>query len=286
MVPPAPPPHPTLPDPPPKKCSLAKVVTAVVLVAIVTYVIVDSLTSKNLSHLIEHLITWIEHNPIAGMVVFALVYIAATVLFIPGSLLTIGAGLAFSSATGSALYGTLLGSVSVFFGASAGSILAFVLARYLLRDSVMGYLAKQNESGFKRTWNAVDRAMSTQGLKIMFLLRLSPLIPFNALNYVAGTTGITLRDYCVSMFGILPGTVLFVYIGALSSDIATAGDEDSGLKTAFLVVGGVAGFVGVAIASWYAKKELNASLAVRDGDGDGDGDGVGVGSKDASLLPA
>lgn len=104
MVPPAPPPHPTLPDPPPKKCSLAKVVTAVVLVAIVTYVIVDSLTSKNLSHLIEHLITWIEHNPIAGMVVFALVYIAATVLFIPGSLLTIGAGLAFSSATGSALY--------------------------------------------------------------------------------------------------------------------------------------------------------------------------------------
>ena len=102
----------------------------------------------------------------------------------------------------------------------------------------------------------------------MFLLRLSPLIPFNALNYVAGTSGVEFRDYAISMLGIVPGTVLFCFIGAGASDLSTAGEDGEGamLKKIFLIVGGLFGFAAVFVVSYVAKKELNKSLEKSSGE--------------------
>jgi len=106
----------------------------------------------------------------------------------------------------------------------------------------------------KKLWSSIDTAMNTHGLKIMVLLRLSPIIPFNLLNYLSGTTGISFRDYTLALFGILPGTCLFVYIGATAKDVGSA---DGGLtKTIFLIVGAGFGFGAIVMISYYAKAEL------------------------------
>ena len=90
----------------------------------------------------------------------------------------------------------------------------------------------------------------------MFLLRLSPLVPFNVLNYVAGATRISLWDYTKALTGIVPGTVLFVYIGSTAGSLSSAGEGGETLKLVFLVVGGLLGFVGVGIVGKKAKDEL------------------------------
>jgi len=258
-------------DPPPSACTAARGATLGVLLLTVAGIITDSLTSKAIPMFIEGLLEWTEENPGLGVLVFALFYAVATVLFIPGSLLTLGAGFAFTAAVHSPLYGTLLGTAAVFLGATTGSLCAFLLARYLFRDLVTSYLEREKLKGtstFALYWSAIDAAMSKQGLKIMVLLRLSPLIPFNALNYVAGTTAITFKAYAVAMLGILPGTTLFVYLGATAGDLASAeeGDTDEDgengemVKNIALGVGACFGLAAVVFVSYFAKKELNKSL--------------------------
>jgi uncharacterized membrane protein YdjX (TVP38/TMEM64 family) len=140
-----------------------------------------------------------------GPVVFVAGYALATVAFIPGSLLTLAAGAIFGLATGVAL---------VFAGATVGSTLAFLVARYVARGAVERRLA-----GNAR-FAAVDRAIAGQGRRIVFLLRLSPAFPFTLLNYALGLSRVRLRDYVVASVGMLPGTVLFVYYGKLAGDVA------------------------------------------------------------------
>jgi uncharacterized membrane protein YdjX (TVP38/TMEM64 family) len=202
---------------------------------------------------------WIVTNTAIGALAFVLVYIFCTVLFIPGSLLTIGAGVAFGSALGLGP-GTAVGVVVVWLGASIGSISAFMVGRYLLKDWVKG---KMNQYA---TLMAVYSAFETQGLKITFLCRLSPIIPFAVFNYIMGITGVTFRSYVIgTIIGILPGTTAYVFIGAALGVATTNGrlecKPDTTLQTTLLVVGGIATFLVVLLISYYAKKELNAIIA-------------------------
>jgi len=150
--------------------------------------------------------------------------------------------------------GVLLGALSVFFGASAGGIIAFILGRYLLRDWVKGLTTKY------AIFEALDAALEEKGLRIMVLLRLSPIIPFNAINYIAGVTAISLRAYVFAMFAIIPGTVLYIFLGASAgslADSASSGDGNSTLTIIVIVVGVVFGVAAIGATSYYAKKELN-----------------------------
>merc|ERR1712151_153451 len=176
----------------------------------------------------------------------------ATVLFIPGSILTLGSGFIFANVFGLG-FGVLLASVAVFIGASAGAIVAFLLGRYLLRDWVKTLTTKYP------LFEAVDTALEDKGFRIMSLLRLSPIIPFNALNYIAGITAISLTAYTWAMIAILPGTVLYVFLGATAGSLADSGSsgDNSTVKIVTIVVGVVFGILGVAAVSYYAKKELN-----------------------------
>lgn len=142
-----------------------------------------------------------------GGVLFGVLYAALTVALVPGSVLTLAAG---------AVYGVVWGSVIVFIGASAGSMLAFGVARYLARDWVERRLKARPD------FAAVDEALSSEGLRIMFLLRLSPVFPFNFLNYALGLTRVTFRDYALACLGMIPGTILYVYTGAVAGLAARA----------------------------------------------------------------
>ena len=148
---------------------------------------------------------WIDALGAVGPIVFVIGYIIATVAFVPGSLLTLVAG---------AIFGLFWGTLWVFIGATVGSALAFLVSRYIARSAI-----EKRLTGNAR-FAAIDRAIGGQGLRIVTLLRLSPVFPYNLLNYALGLTRVRLRDYVMASAGMLPGTLLYVYYGKLAGDVA------------------------------------------------------------------
>jgi uncharacterized membrane protein YdjX (TVP38/TMEM64 family) len=160
--------------------------------------------------LLKNLLIWIESLGSIGAIAFIGIYITATVVFLPAFILTLGAGV---------LFGVWLGSIYVFIGATFGSIAAFLVGRYLARDWVAKKIAGNDRFG------AIDRAVGKEGLKIVLLTRLSPAFPFNLLNYAFGVTGVSLQDYAIGSIGMIPGTIMFVYIGSLAGSLALIGTD-------------------------------------------------------------
>lgn len=239
-------------DSPKKAFPWVKVILGLLLLGFIIFVIVDSVTNGYVRDGIDSFLDWIEENSVAGIFCFMGVYFVATVLFIPGSILTLGSGFVFASAFGLGA-GLAVGVLAVFVGASLGATVSFLLGRYLLRDQAQRLTRKY------AVFEALDIALQENGLKILFLLRLSPIIPFNAINYICGVTAVSLRDYVISLLGILPGTTLYVFLGASAgslADSASSGD-DTTVTIAVVVVGVVLGVVAVFLSARYAKKELN-----------------------------
>ncbi|MCC5847277.1 MAG: TVP38/TMEM64 family protein [Verrucomicrobia bacterium] len=155
-----------------------------------------------------------------GMLLFIVVYMVAAVFMIPGSVLTLGAGFAF---------GLVNGMIAVSLGSTLGAGAAFLVSRYLARDRVRAKFATGER------FQSVDEAVAEQGWKIVGLLRLSPVFPYNVLNVLLGLTGIKFWHYLIaSWLGMLPGTLLYVYIGYAAR---TAADEPDTLRTIYTVVG-------------------------------------------------
>lgn len=175
----------------------------------------------------------------------------ATVLFIPGSVLTLGAGFVFAAAFGLG-GGLVLGTAAVFVGASLGACMSFLLARYLLRDQVAKLTHKY------AIFQALDSALEANGFRIFLLLRLSPIVPFNILNYIAGVTAISFRDYMLALFGLLPGTILYVFLGASAGSLADSSesDQDPLITIIIVVVGVVFGIFAIYMTTRYARAEL------------------------------
>src|SRR5215471_19039521 len=144
---------------------------------------------------------WIGKLGPWGPVIFIGLYVVATVFFIPGSVLTLGAG---------ALFGVALGSVCVSISATLGATAAFLVGRYLARDAIARKIEKN------QTFVTIDRAVADEGWKIVLLTRLSPVFPFTLLNYAFGLTRVKLSHYVLaSWIGMIPGTVMYVYLGSL-----------------------------------------------------------------------
>jgi len=188
---------------------------------------------------------WVDGLGALGPLVFVVGYALATVAFVPGSLLTLAAG---------ALFGLVEGTALVLVAATVGASLAFLVARYLARG-----LVEQRLAGNDR-FTAIDRAIGAQGRTIVFLLRLSPLVPFNLLNYALGLTRVRFADYLVASVGMLPGTLLYVYYGKVAGDVArlaagTSVRRDGGYYVV-LGLGLVATIVVTALVSRTARRAL------------------------------
>lgn len=199
----------------------------------------------NLQEVIQRALEQIQQLGIAGVVAFIVLYALATVAFIPGSLLTLGAGV---------VYGVVQGSLYVLIGASLGAVLAFLVGRYLARD----WVAKKIENNPK--FKAIDEAVGREGFKIVLLTRLSPVFPFNLLNYAYGITGVKLRDYALACIGMLPGTVLYVYIGSLAGSLAMLGTETQAANPLLQwLVRGI-GFVATVAVTLYVTRIARKAL--------------------------
>lgn len=185
-----------------------------------------------------------------GPVAFILVYILATVLFIPGSLLTLGAGV---------LFGVVWGSIWVSIASTLGATCAFIVGRYLTRD----WVSKQIESNEK--FKAIDEAVAVEGWKIVGLTRLSPIFPFNLLNYAFGVTQVSLKDYFfASWIGMMPGTIMYVYIGSLAGNLAALGTQGRSRtigEWVLYAVGLVAAIAVTVYITRIAKKALDERIS-------------------------
>ncbi len=199
---------------------------------------------------ILELVAWIRAAGAPGVAVYALGYVLATVTLLPGSILTLGAGFA---------YGPLLGTLIVSPVSVAAATLSFVLGRTLARS----WVERRLEHSPKLA--AIDRVVGDHGLRTVMLLRMSPLLPFNLLNYGLSLTRVRLRDYVLGSFlGMLPWTFFYVYLGSLVTQASALGTARAQGGLHMLVYwGGLAVSAVVALLiTRMARRALEGALAL------------------------
>ncbi len=195
---------------------------------------------------------WVGQMGTAGIFIFIGVYALGTVLLAPGSVLTIGAGFAF---------GLWKGFIAVSAGSTLGAALAFLVARYIARERVVA-IAQRNEK-----FREIDSAIGKQGAKLIFLLRLSPVIPFNLSNYLYGLTGVKFWPYVLaSWIGMMPGTFLYVYIGTAGKAAvsAAAGGEAVQRGWQYWTFTGVGLAATIVVTVWVTKIARDALKKTED----------------------
>ncbi|MEM6752709.1 MAG: TVP38/TMEM64 family protein [Cyanobacteria bacterium P01_C01_bin.38] len=204
----------------------------------------------NLQGLFSKSMLWVDSLGWLAPIAFIAIYNIATLLFIPGSLLTLKGG---------CIFGLVGGSIYVLIAATIGATFAFLVGRYISRDWVC------RQIGNKPSFQAIDKAVAKNGFKIVFLTRLSPIFPFNLLNYAFGVTQVSLKDYILGSIGMIPGTVMYVYMGSIIGEIAMESSsipinpETQLVKSISQGFGLIAtAFVTIYVAK-VAKKALNES---------------------------
>ncbi len=222
-----------------------------VLIAVIVAALIIATQFIDIQARLTDALRWIDNLGPLAAIVFIAIYMIATVLFVPASILTLGAGVVF---------GVVMGSIYVFIAASIGASLAFLVGRYIARDRVEKWIAGN------ATFQAIDDAVADEGFKIVLLTRLSPIFPFNLLNYAYGLTKVTFKDYVLGTLGILPGTIMFVYVGSLAGDLATLGAKGADVETPGTVqwIIRILIFITIAGVTFYitkiARKALNQKL--------------------------
>ncbi len=232
-----------------KPSSIFRIVTLAVLIVSIGASLFLLPTQEYLSQFLA----WVQRIGPWGAVLLGAAYIPAALLFVPGSLLTLGAGFAL---------GVGLGTVAVSIGSTLGASAAFLAGRTLARGFIEAKISHNPR------FRAIDQAVKHEGFKIVLLTRLSPVFPFNLLNYAFGLTPVSLRDYFLaSWLGMLPGTVMYVYLGSAAKNLAdlAAGKVEGGTGQQALFGVGLLATVAVTVAvTRVAKRALN--VVVPDGE--------------------
>ncbi len=203
----------------------------------------------DIQSLLQSALLWVKSLGVYSVIAFISIYNIATILLIPGSILTLGGG---------AIFGLVEGSIWVFVAATLGATFAFLIGRYLSRAWVVQKLEAYPK------FKSIDAAVAREGFKIVLLTRLSPVFPFNLLNYAFGITQVSLKDYVLGSVGMIPATILYVYIGSLAGDlaIANAGNQPSNPQTQTLqwILRGI-GLVATIAVTVYVTSIAQKALA-------------------------
>ena len=196
----------------------------------------------------ESALEWTEGVGFWGPLAVGAFYVVACVFLLPGSILTIAAG---------ALFGAFWGTVTVSISSTLGASAAFLVGRTLARDWVAQKVAANPK------FAAIDEAVGREGFKIVLLTRLSPIFPFNLLNYGYGLTKVGLGKYALaSWIGMLPGTVMYVYIGSTLRSLAEvfAGRQKGWADYVFVGVGVALAIVVAVLVARVARRALRQAV--------------------------
>lgn len=190
--------------------------------------------------------TYVRGLGMLGYVVYVLVYAVCVVVLVPASLLTIGAG---------AIFGAVAGTIVNVTGATIGAMLAFLLARTVLRHRVESMIERHAKLA------AVDRAIAREGTKLMLLCRISGFPPFTWVNYAFGLTGVSFLSYFLTtLFGIIPASFALTYAGAAGAAVASGKGNRIGL---------IVTAIGVVLVSTYIARIATKAIrraGVEEGD--------------------
>ena len=198
------------------------------------------------------LVTWVRDLGALGVLAYAVVYILATVLMMPGSILTLAAGF---------MYGPVWGFLAVSPISVLAATISFLLGRTVAREAIL----RRVEANPR--FAAIDAALGREGFELVALLRLSPAFPFALSNYLFGLTGVRTSHYVLgSWVGMLPGTFMYVYFGSLVGDVTQlaggATEGASGPRRVLLVVGLVATVAVTVYVTRLARRALAEILPV------------------------
>ena len=228
-----------------KTSSLVRIVVAVLLAAAIGVTFAYLPAKEYLGRFLG----WVEGLGVWGLVLIVGIYLVACLLFLPGSMVTMGAGF---------LFGVVWGTAAASIGSTLGATAAFLVGRTLARPWV-----ERKVAGHAR-FRAIDRAVGEHGLKIVLLIRLSPLFPFNLLNYAFGLTRVSLRDYFLaSWIGMLPGTLMYAYLGSVAKSLAELASGKAGGSVGqqvLFVVGLVVTVVVTVLVTRIAKRALDQAV--------------------------
>jgi len=202
-----------------------------------------------LAHWTIQLVALIRESGALGVLLFVAVYAVSTVALLPGSVLTMLAGF---------VYGPVYGLLVVVPAALLGATSAFLLGRTVLRGWVRRRMAQSPRT------RALDKAIGRDAFTLVLLLRLSPLVPFNVLNYALSLSSISLGRYVLAtLIGEIPGGWLYVYLGSL---VTTAAQLSSGsapqtpLRTFFYAAGFIATIAAVLVSGRIARRALTGTI--------------------------
>jgi len=255
----------------PARQVIMKLLAFVMVASAITFVTIDFSFASKMGYIqagLKMVLRRMETNIWEGFVLFTVTYVVTTVFFVPGSVLTLGCGAIFAQSLGM-IPGVLVGSLAVQLGASIGASISFLLARYLLFDTVQSWIHKYPKM------KAFEKAMSTNGFTVLCLLRLSPVVPWGPLNWMIGVTTMKFRVYCLSHIAMIPDTVAWVYIGAglgsfapINKGGATESTKDApGAEAAqhrahwaITAVGLVFTVIGVMVLTRYANAVLQRTV--------------------------
>ncbi|EGC29310.1 hypothetical protein DICPUDRAFT_43022 [Dictyostelium purpureum] len=195
---------------------------------------------------------WIKQIPKGwGCILLTIIYAVSLVFCFPGTPINLAAGF---------LFGPYLGSVSTVLGCDIGAILAFFIGRNLTKDWTT---SKMNEN---EKYSQINSAVSKNGLLIIFLLRLSPAIPFGICNYIFGATNVSFFNYWVgTTLGLLPFTILYTYLGSSFSDLSevfndSLSDEEKSRKRFYGLMGITFSFILIVAITIITKRALNNAM--------------------------
>jgi uncharacterized membrane protein YdjX (TVP38/TMEM64 family) len=231
------------------KVSLVIRLVAIILLTGLAIAILIFLPVRNLLY---EFLEWIRAIGPWGPLLLGMVYIVATVLFVPGFILTLGAGL---------LFGVVVGTMTVSLASTLGASAAFLLGRTIARPWI------QRKIAYRPKFQALDEAVKRQGFKIVLFVRLSPAFPFNLVNYAFGLTQVSLHDYVLaSWIGMFPATVMYNYVGSTLKSLAdlAAGKIESGPGQKILFGIGLAATIVVTLfVTRLSRKALEQAVPIQ-----------------------
>mmetsp|Transcript_18242 Transcript_18242/g.25913 ORF Transcript_18242/g.25913 Transcript_18242/m.25913 type:complete len:732 (-) Transcript_18242:3-2198(-) len=244
---------------PRKRQIICRSLIIIFMIITITFVCLDLIFLKRYLHSWLHsLLTFMEENPGWGGLSFVGIFVIASLCFFPVPLLSLGAGFVYIELYGLGI-GICVSFLVCYIGYLVGAAICFARSRYLMRRLIVRFSEKYP------VVRAVDRAFETMGFRIFLLLRLSPAMPFNALNYIGGITAIKYRSYFLATsVGVIPGLIWTIFVGATFGTVSQKGvdgnkelDEKSAVTKGIILglgIGlGVMGLIGTGI---YARREL------------------------------
>lgn len=224
------------------------------LLCLLILAIICAFVTLPIEEMLKDFVLWLKHVGPWGPFIMAVAYIPLNILALPASILTLGGGYVF---------GLKVGFAADSIGSTVGATAAFLVGKTLCRSYVSAKLKEYPQ------FQIITHAISKSGFKIVLLLRLVPILPFNVMNYVLSVTPISVGSYMLASYiGMMPVTFAFVYLGTTIKDISEIGSPEAALGPAhwwMLGIGLVLTVLSTVLITRVAKDALEKAIEEHEG---------------------